>query len=237
MPTRQFVPLGDTGVIVKLGNGIDPKTHEHVKMLADYLQSHPFPGLVELVPAFTTVTVYYDPIRLYDASNGQMPYDRVVAFLEQALSGLSAADVKAPRIVEIPVCYGDEFGPDLEEVARHNRLTPEEVISIHTSVQYLVYMIGFAPGFPYLGGMDSRIATPRRSSPRLSLPEGSVGIGGKQTGVYPIESPGGWQIIGRTPEKLFRPENNPPSLLQAGDMVRFRAITPSEYEKEKKVTP
>ena len=121
------------------------------------------------------------------------------------------------------------WGPDVDVVAAHNRLTPEEIIRIHTSVEYLVYMIGFAPGFPYLGGMPERIATPRRESPRVSIPAGSVGIAGQQTGVYPIATPGGWQIIGRTPLRLFQPEQEQPTLLQAGDRVRFRQITEAEY--------
>jgi inhibitor of KinA len=138
-----------------------------------------------------------------------------------------------PRVVEIPVCYGGEFGPDLGYVAEHNQLSVEEVIEIHTSGQYLVYMIGFAPGFPYLGGMSERIMAPRRQSPRLAIPAGTVGIAGMQTGVYPIETPGGWQLIGRTPLALFRPQDNPPSLLQSGDIVRFCQISDKEYEEYK----
>ena len=127
------------------------------------------------------------------------------------------------------MCYGGEYGPDLEEVARHNGLSVDEVIALHSGGEYLVYMIGFAPGFPYLGGMSERIAMPRRSSPRAQIPVGSVGIAGMQTGVYPIETPGGWQLIGRTPLALFRPEENPPSLLQAGNKVRFRPISADEF--------
>ena len=135
------------------------------------------------------------------------------------------------RTVSIPVCYGGEFGPDLEYVARHNNLTTDEVIHIHSSGEYLVYMIGFAPGFPFLGGLSPKIATPRRPSPRATIPAGSVGIAGMQTGVYPIETPGGWQLIGRTPQKLFLPNENPPSLLQAGDVVKFCPISFQEYQE------
>jgi inhibitor of KinA len=137
----------------------------------------------------------------------------------------------AHRTVSIPVCYGGEYGPDLEYVARHHNLTPEEVISIHSEGEYLAYMIGFAPGFPFLGGLSEKIATPRRPSPRTSIPAGSVGIAGMQTGVYPISTPGGWQLIGQTPVKLFLPKQNPPSLLQAGDIVKFEPISKEEYQE------
>lgn len=237
LSTYEFIPLGDTGVTVKLGDVIDQQTHEKVRTLSQYLEKHPIPGMVEFVPGFTTVTVYYDPLYDYIPGSETLPYDHVVESLQHIMAGLSEGLSATARLVEIPVCYGGEFGPDLEEVARQNGLTPAEVVEIHSAAEYLVYMIGFAPGFPYLGGMDERIATPRRSSPRLSIPRGSVGIGGKQTGIYPIESPGGWQIIGRTPVTLFQPEADPPSLLRAGDRVRFRAISPSEYEEGKKVSP
>jgi len=135
------------------------------------------------------------------------------------------------EIVEIPVCYGGKFGPDLEIVAKHNQLTPDEVITIHSEGLYLIYMIGFAPGFPYLGGLSDKIATPRRESPRFKIPAGTVGIAGDQTGVYPIETPGGWQLIGRTPVKLFNPKHSSPTLLKTGSYIRFIPIPPKEYEQ------
>ncbi|SEN22711.1 5-oxoprolinase subunit PxpB [Lihuaxuella thermophila] len=217
----ECAPLGDTAVIIQFGQTISLETHRKVKMLASYLDQHPIPGMVEYVPAFTTVAVFYDPLKI--------SYSSVCSMLEQIVSELREPVNVQPRTVEIPVCYGGEFGPDLEFVAKHNGLTPEEVIDIHSNGEYLVYMIGFAPGFPYLGGMPERIAAPRRESPRLSIPAGTVGIAGTQTGVYPIATPGGWQLIGRTPLPLFRPDQNPPSLLQAGDLVRFRPISPEAY--------
>src|SRR5699024_4926794 len=135
------------------------------------------------------------------------------------------------RMVEIPVLYGGDYGPDLDLVAHRNQLSTEEVIRIHSERDYLVYMIGFAPGFPYVGGMDERIEAPRKENPRQSIPAGSVGIAGKQTGIYPFESPGGWQIIGRTPAQLFLPESNPPTLIQPGDRLRFVPIDEAEYVK------
>lgn len=235
LPRYEFSPLGDSGVMVKLGEVIDQQTHEKVILFSEYLQEHPFPGMIESVPGFTTVTVYYDPITLFDPLDDILPYDRAVAILEQMSQQISNTHSTEYRLVEIPVCYGGSFGPDLEVVAKQNGLSVEEVISIHSTTEYLVYMIGFAPGFPYLGGMDERLATPRRSSPRLSIPMGSVGIGGLQTGIYSIESPGGWQIIGRTPLSLFQAGESSPSLLCAGDKVRFRPISEREYDNGEKV--
>ena len=135
------------------------------------------------------------------------------------------------RTVEIPVCYDPEFGPDLGLVAKQAKLTPEEVIKRHGKPEYLVYLVGFAPGFPYLGGLPKELHTPRHAKPRMVVPPGSVGIGGQQTGIYPLATPGGWNLIGRTPVRLFRPEENPPVLLRAGDQVKFRAISREEFAK------
>jgi inhibitor of KinA len=218
-----FATLGDRALVVHLGDQIDAPTFRAVRSLAMKLEAAPPNGMLESVPAFTTVAIYYDPLRI---SEGE---------LRSCVSGLAATldltPEPEPRIVEIPVCYGGEFGSDLEFVAEHAGLVPNEVLRIHTQADYLVHMIGFAPGFPYLGGMSPRIAAPRRGSPRLKIPVGSVGIAGDQTGIYPLETPGGWQLIGRTPLALFRPEQDPPTLLQAGDIVRFRPITPAQFRE------
>lgn len=158
-----------------------------------------------------------------------LSYRKMLKLLEEAIAEIDMNKTSKAKVVEIPVCYGGEFGPDIEFVAEHNHLSVQEVIDIHSSGEYLVYMIGFAPGFPFLGGMSEKIATPRRSSPRLVIPVGSVGIAGSQTGAYPIETPGGWQLIGRTPAALFCPQNHPPTLLDAGNMVKFKPITLEEY--------
>ncbi|WP_040208844.1 5-oxoprolinase subunit PxpB [Neobacillus jeddahensis] len=221
-------PLGDSAIMIRFDDNITFETHQKVMILAARLQERPFPGMIEFVPAFTTVTIYYNPIHL--------TYQEAYAALEPMVAELEVSSERTSRIVEIPVCYGGKFGPDLDFVATHNRLTTDEVIQIHSEAEYLVYMIGFAPGFPYLGGMSERIKAPRRSSPQLTIPMGSVGIAAQQTGVYPIETPGGWQLIGRTPEALFRPHESPPSLLHAGDRVRFRPISPEEYHQWKGVT-
>ena len=216
----RLTPLGDRAVLVRLGHAIDDATRRRVLAACARLERQPIPGVTEWVPAFATVAVQYDPTL---ASYAQM-----AARLETALVTLDEVPLPAAREVEIPVCYGGEYGPDLETVARLHALTPDDVVRRHTGAEYVVHMIGFAPGFPYLGGLPDELATPRRAEPRTVVPAASVGIGGSQTGVYPIASPGGWQLIGRTPLKLFVAERQPASLLAAGDRVRFRAITPDE---------
>jgi inhibitor of KinA len=158
------------------------------------------------------------------------PYERIVEELKEILTVVRAESLPAPRVVEIPVCYGGELGPDLEDVAAKHGISPDEVVSIHSSGDYLVYMVGFMPGFAYLGGLSERIATPRRSSPRTAVPAGAVGIGGQQTGVYPMVSPGGWNLIGRSPRKIFDIARDEPSLLAAGDRVRFRPISRADFD-------
>lgn len=215
-------PLGDSALLIETGKIVDAKSQQAIRNIDILLESTPPAWMIETVPAFTTLTLMYDPL----AISFKEAKEEIMALLK------GAADVAAPpvRAVEIPVCYGGVHGPDLEFVANHNGLTAEEVIQIHTGESYKVQMIGFAPGFPYLGGMSGRIAAPRKETPRVRIPERSVGIAGNQTGVYPISTPGGWQLIGRTPVRLFLPENDIPCLLRAGDQVIFRQITADEYK-------
>jgi inhibitor of KinA len=224
-------PLGDRAVLIELGDSIEEATHRRVRAVCARLEESPLAGMVEYVPGFASVGVHYDPALV--AAGGLAgeagPYERVAAELRRVLAEVREVDPPPARTVEIPVCYGGEPGPDLEDVARHHGLAPEEVVRIHAAGEYRVHLIGFAPGFAYLGGLDPRIATPRRATPRARVPASSVGIGGAQTGVYPIASPGGWQLIGRTPLRLFSPEARPPSLLRVGDRVRFRAVTAEEF--------
>lgn len=231
----QISPIGDSAVIVQLGTQINLVTHKRLVELSRYLDNHPLPGMVEYVPAFTSITIFYNPLQLHSekADPAILPYELIYQKVKQIIAHLEDKVSEAKlgvKTVEIPVCYGGDFGPDLNYVAKYNKLTPEEVIEIHSHNDYLVYMIGFAPGFPYLGGMSKQIATPRKPSPRLCIPAGSIGIAGEQTGAYPIETPGGWQLIGRTPLALFNPNLVPPSLLQAGDTIRFRPISYEEYQ-------
>lgn len=234
-----FQPLGDQAVVVQFGTTMSLKAYQQVRQVASMLDRQPIPGMVEYIPAYTTITIFYNPQVVYDwyqsqgAKEGEQEADSLYQIccnlIREQLNHAEQESERAVRTIEIPVCYGGELGPDLGDVAELNQLTEQEVIDIHAGGDYLIYMIGFAPGFPYIGGMSERIAAPRRKSPRLSIPSGSVGIAGKQTGIYPMETPGGWQIIGRTPLRLFRPEDDPPSLLQAGDRVRFYPISYDEF--------
>lgn len=205
-----------------LGEDAGEGTLARVRSAVELLESGAPLGIVEVVAGFATVAVHYDP-RL-------VTYRSFAVEVSSLLADAATASPPKPRLIEIPVCYGDDLGPDLDVVAEHTDLEPEEIIEIHCGRNYLVHMIGFAPGFPYLGGMSERIATPRRDSPRKTIPAGSVGIAGSQTGVYPIETPGGWQLIGRTPARLFRPDQDPPSLLRPGDLIKFVAIEAEEFE-------
>lgn len=239
----ELLPLGDSAVIVRFEQRIGEDIHNKVNALISRLEQEPFAGLVECVPSFAAVTIHYHPYivasrRPEGLKSKETVYETVCAYLRSAARAIASTGAYLePRVVEIPVCYDQELGPDLSYVAQHNGLDEEEVIAIHTSAVYTVFMIGFAPGFPYLGGMSERIAAPRRGTPRPLIPAGSVGIAGSQTGVYSVPTPGGWQLIGRTPLALFRPLDEIPSLLQPGDTVRFTAIGREQYDnwKEEKL--
>jgi KipI family sensor histidine kinase inhibitor len=211
-----FHPSGDAALLVTFGDRIDLATNRLAHALAARLSQAPLPGLGEAVAGYTTLLVHYDPLAL--------DYEQVQAWVQARVGEASAAGTASspePRRIEVPVIYGGERGPDLEFVARHNGLSPEEVVRRHTARDYPVYLVGFTPGFPYLGGLDETIAAPRLPSPRSRVPAGSVGIAGQQTGIYSVDSPGGWRLIGWTPLALFDPGREPPSLLAPGDVVRF----------------
>ena len=225
-------PLGDAAVTLELGQRISPATHQLIRALARLLDQNPPPGLRECVPAFTTLTVYYDPLELSRQNPEISPYEQVASYLQSLLPAaqLLAADYAPGPLVEIPVCYGGDFGPDLAAVARHAGLSEAAVVELHSAAEYLVYMVGFTPGFPYLGGLDARLAMPRRPAPRPLVPAGAVGIAGAQTGIYSLPTPGGWQLIGRTPRRLFDAARTPPSLLQAGNRLRFVPISEVDFQ-------
>jgi inhibitor of KinA len=229
LDSTEFYPLGDAAVVVRFGDSITLPTHRTVVGFTHALHRQASQQVTDIVPAFTSVTVHYDPLKT--------SYEQMVAWLGSVLQQPARGPLEEPNQVEIPVCYGGDYGPDLTVVATHSGLSEAEVIRIHSAGTYLVYMVGFAPGFPYLGGMPPEIATPRRGSPRLTIPAGSVGIAGAQTGVYPIATPGGWQLIGRTPKALFRPDAHPPTLFKAGDVVRFQPISADEFERWEAHTP
>ena len=212
-------PLGDRALVIVLGDDVSLATNKRIQQICYLLKNQPLNEIVEFVPAFTTITIYYDPCIL--------PYQKIIDHVILLDKHLTTLKDEQHLIKEIPVLYN---GEDLEHVASSNQLSIEEVISIHSKVDYTVHMIGFTPGFPYLGGMDPRIATARKETPRLHVPAGSVGIGGSQTGIYSQDSPAGWQIIGHTPILLFDVSIEQPSLLQAGDTVRFVPITADQYQ-------
>jgi inhibitor of KinA len=231
--------LGDSAVVVTLGDTISEATWVKVRSLTNALAREAAAGIVDVVPAYASVTVYYDPATAGTTDLG--PYDRIQQ-LVSALVGklehswpdlvrqkLGEQGEAAGREIDIPVCYHGEMAPDLAEVARHCRLSPAEVVERHHRATYVVQAIGFAPGFPYLGGLPEELFTPRRPTPRLLVPAGAVAIGWMQTGIYPLATPGGWQLIGRTPVPLFRPGEAEPATLRVGDRVRFRPITPAEF--------
>jgi inhibitor of KinA len=226
----KIAALGDAAVLVRLGESPDAATVANVQALAAALETDPLPGFMECVAANATVTVHYDPVRI-PRPEGASAHDRVCQWVrERAAATVRRVREVVERRVEIPVCYGGDEGPDLDSVAAAHGLKAEEVVALHSSVEYFVSAVGFAPGFPYLGGLPPQLHTPRRATPRTRVPAGSVGIGGAQTGVYPFETPGGWHLVGRTPLRLFNPQARPPSMLQVGDRVRFRAITLEEFQ-------
>ena len=190
--------------------------------------------MIELVPAFASVAVHYEPSRVADDAPGsrwRSPYARLVTSLHALLAALEESELPSPREVTIPVCYGGSYGPDLDELARQHGLTADDVVARHSGATYNVYMLGFAPGFAYLGGLPPELATPRRAEPRTAVPAGSVGIGGNQTGIYPLLLPGGWHLIGKTPRQMFDARREPATLLAVGDRVRFAPITPDDFER------
>jgi len=224
-------PQSESSVVIYFGESISEKVLESITIFNARIHQIPFYGFIETVPAYISLTIFYDPLKVLrcEIMEGRYAFERVISFLKNLSTVNADMEINNRDQVVIPVCYGHDYGPDIEEVARHNKLTISEVISLHSGGDYLVYMLGFMPGFPYLGGMDKSLATPRKNSPRKIVPAGSVGIAGAQTGVYPLQSPGGWQLIGRTPLTLFNPDNPSPALIKAGDSIKFSVITAADF--------
>ncbi len=221
----RFLRMGEQGLLVEVGCGIDRTVNARVHRLASALKRQAVAGILEMVPSYRSLLILFDPLLL----SRKILQDTVTGLVNNGDFGDTS--IEWGKVVRLPVCYGGDFGPDLEFVACHNGLSPEEVIALHSREIYPVYMLGFLPGFPYLGGLSTRIATPRLQTPRKNVASGSVGIAGSQTGVYPLESPGGWRIIGRTPLRLFDPFRAEPFLVSSGDRIRFDPIDRAAYER------
>ena len=225
MEEIKIYTAGDSSLLIEFGKEISAEINAKITAFVHLLKVQHIEGVTDMIPAFTSLLINYDP--------------RVVTYaaLKKRLEKLLKLDVNeetsSSKIFEIPVCYGGEYGPDLDHIAKHAGLTAEEVIRIHSSKDYLIYMLGFLPGFSYLGGLDERIHTPRLANPRVKIPAGSVGIGGSQTGIYPLDSPGGWQLLGMTPVKTYDPQRKVPILFEAGDYIRFIPVSEEEYLKIK----
>lgn len=227
MQNIKILTAGDSSLLIEFGKTISPEINRKITVTVQLIKMQQIEGVVDVIPAFCSLLINYDP--------------RVISYedISERIRHLLKMDVKMDegrkKVYEIPVCYGGEYGPDLANIAEHAGLTEEEVIRIHSSRDYLIYMLGFLPGFCYLGGLDERIHTPRLANPRLKISAGSVGIGGSQTGIYPLDSPGGWQLMGMTPVKTYDPDRQVPILVEAGDYIRFIPVDEQEYLRIKEL--
>jgi inhibitor of KinA len=221
--TVRILAQGEGGIVVEVGDAIDDAINARVHALAAAVRAQLGAANLEVVPSYRSLLVLHDPVRT--------PRAGLVRRLRALAANLDQVSVTAPcRVVRLPVCYGGALGPDLDEVARLTGQAPEAVVALHAAPTYRVHLLGFTPGFPYLGGLDPALHLPRLEAPRQRIPAGSVAIGGGQTGVYPVESPGGWRLVGRTPLRLFDPRRPRPFLLAAGDGLRFDPIDVQEFE-------
>ena len=227
----RILPLGDQALIIEVADRVSEAAADRVRQLADRLLLAALPGVREVVPTFCSITVHYDPVAVENTAGGPPVLDVLRERLQALLRAVPETGGGPGQLHEVPVCYGGEYGEDLEAVAAAHNMPADAVVEMHCSASYFVGMLGFLPGFPYLGGLDQRLVTPRRATPRTRVARGSVAIGGEHTGIYPLESPGGWHVIGRTPLLPFDRNRNPPCLFQVGDRVRFLPIDAEEFER------
>ncbi len=215
--------MGDRGLLLEFGDEISREINEKVRRMALAIQAETIEGIIETVPTYRSLLIIYNPIIL--------PVTELKKRLERLEAGLQQTPLSEPKLTRIPVVYGGIYGPDLAGVANYHQISPEEVIRLHCSKSYLIYMIGFMPGYPYMGELPEALVSPRLKTPRLLVPKGSVAIAQRQTGIYSMESPGGWQVLGRTPVEMFDPGKDPPALLQMGDFVHFYEISEKEFKE------
>ena len=228
-----FFQISENAISLEFGDEINVETLGRISGLNQCIKRNPFAGLLSTIPAYTTLTLYFNPIGLMIDSSlkGSTTLDKISRYIKTINVETNSDQEMYREIINIPVCYDPTFGFDLQELSSFHQFKKEEIVEIHSSAVYTVYMIGFVPGFPYLGGLSEKLTTPRKQNPRPAIPAGSVGIAGQQTGIYPLETPGGWQIIGRTPLKLFDVNRQQPSLLKAGDKLKFEQISLREFEQ------
>ena len=225
MPAVRFLCQGESGLVIEFGSEIDSQINSKVHLLSNRFKKEAAVGIKAVVPTYRSLLILFDPLLIGRSKLCNL----AEAFLEKAQDNNKQAISGEDRTVIIPTCYGHDYGPDIQFVADHNGLAVDEVISIHTSTAYKIFMMGFTPGFPYLGGMSPQIAAPRLDTPRTVIPSGSVGIAGSQTGLYPVESPGGWRLIGRTPLQVFDVLREPAFIYGAGDYLKFESISEQEF--------
>ncbi len=232
----RFFQISENAISIEMGGDISEETLEKITRLNEWIKQNPFAGLLSTIPAYTTLTLYFNLVELMkDAGlKGFTALDKISGYISAINLETTTGHPTQQPIIHIPVCYDDPFGLDMEALTAFYQLTKEEIIQLHSAAVYTVFMIGFVPGFPYLGGLSEKLTAPRKQNPRPVIPKGSVGIAGQQTGIYPLETPGGWQIIGRTPLRLFDAGRQQPSLLKAGDTIRFEAISLTEFEQIQK---
>ena len=222
-----ILTAGDSSLLIQFGNEISPEINQRIKATVQLMREQHIEGVLDVIPAFCSLLINYDP--------RVISYSEITKRMRKLLKVEMKAEDEKKKVFEIPVCYGGKYGPDLAYIAEHAGMTEEEVIALHSSKDYLIYMLGFLPGFCYLGGLDERLHTPRLATPRIKIDAGSVGIGGSQTGIYPMDSPGGWQLMGMTPVKTYDPEREVPILVEAGDYIRFVPVDEEEYLRIKEL--
>ena len=223
MQNIRFLTAGDSSLLIEFGKEISPAVNRKIAATVQLMKDQNIEGVVDVIPAFCSLLVNYDP--------RVIRYEEIRERMQALVKVEAKAGQQRRKVFEIPVCYGGEYGPDIENIAEHAGLSVEEVIELHSSRDYLIYMLGFLPGFTYLGGLDERLHTPRLANPRIRIPAGSVGIGGSQTGIYPLDSPGGWQLMGMTPVRTYDPSREAPILVEAGDYIRFVPVDEEEYNR------